>query len=103
MSREIERLLFQATRELLMNVVKHSKAQNATVKFSSRGQKVRIEVSDDGTGFDIKKTFQPDLKGGYGLYSIRERLRHIGGQLSIKSKPGQGTTIIVSAPREIEK
>jgi len=103
MSREIEILLFQATRELLMNVVKHSKAKNATVKFSSRGQKVRIEVSDDGTGFDIKKTFQPDLKGGYGLYSIRERLRHIGGQLSIKSKPGQGTTIIVSAPREIEK
>lgn len=97
--REIEVLLFQATRELLMNVVKHAHAQSARVKFSSRGRNIRIEVWDDGAGFDIRKTFQPDLKGGFGLYSIRERLRHIGGRLAIKSKPGQGTTVLITAPR----
>ena len=101
LSRDIEVLLFQATRELLMNVVKHSNAKTVDVKLSSRDQKVRVEVSDNGTGFDIKKTFHPDLKGGFGLYSIRERLQHIGGQLSIKSKPGQGTTVLVTTPKEI--
>lgn len=103
LSRDIEVLLFQATRELLVNVVKHAKAQSATVNFSSHGQRVRIGVSDDGAGFNIKKTFQPNLNGGFGLYSIRERLRHVGGQLAIKSKPGQGTTVIITAPKEIQK
>jgi len=103
LSRDIEVLLFQATRELLVNVVKHAKAQSATVNFSSHGQRVRIRVSDNGVGFNIKKTFQPNLNGGFGLYSIRERLRHVGGQLAIKSKPGQGTTVLITAPKEIEK
>lgn len=100
---EIEVFLFQATRELLMNVVKHAQAGIARVKVSSDDQKLRIEVSDDGKGFDVKSTFQPDFKGGYGLYSIRERLRHIGGQMAIKSNPGHGTTVLMLAPRELEK
>jgi signal transduction histidine kinase len=99
LSHEIEVLLFQATRELLMNVVKHAKAESATVKFSSNGQKLSIEVTDNGKGFDKKKTFKPDMKGGFGLYGIRERLRHIGGQLSIKSIADQGTTVLILAPR----
>jgi signal transduction histidine kinase len=99
---EIEVLLFQATRELLVNIVKHAQANSARVKVSSDDQKLRIEVSDDGKGFDIKSTFQPEFKG-YGLYSIRERLRHIGGQMAIKSNPGHGTTVLMLAPREIEK
>lgn len=86
-----------------MNVVKHSQAQTATVNFSSNNQKLRIEVSDNGRGFDIKKTFEPDSISGYGLYSIRERLRHIGGVLAMKTKPGHGTTVLITAPREIEK
>jgi PAS domain S-box-containing protein len=98
---EIEVLLFQATRELLMNVVKHAKAESATVKFSSNGQKLSIEVTDNGKGFDKKKTFKPDMKGGFGLYGIRERLRHIGGQLSIKSIADQGTTVLILAPRNV--
>ena len=103
LSRDIELLLFHAARELLMNVAKHSSADQVKVRFSSQGRRVRVEVIDNGSGFDIKKTLQPDLKGGFGLYSIRERLRHVGGQLTIKSKPGQGTTVLITAPREIEK
>ncbi len=103
LSRDIELLLFHAARELLMNVAKHSSADQVKVRFSSQGRRVRVEVTDNGSGFDIKKTLQPDLRGGFGLYSIRERLRHVGGQLTIKSKPGQGTTVLISAPREIEK
>lgn len=103
LSREVEILLFQATRELLMNVVKHAQAQNAIVKFSANARNLSIEVVDDGKGFDIKQTFQPDMKGGFGLYGIRERLRHIGGVLAIKSKPGQGTTVLITASPDIEQ
>ncbi len=101
--REIQVLLFQATRELLMNVVKHAKAKNALVKASPAGEKVRIEVIDDGIGFDKRQAFRSDIRsGGFGLFSIRERLRHFGGHLLIRSRPGQGTTVIITAPREIE-
>lgn len=101
--REIKVLLFQATRELLMNVVKHAQAPIATVKFSSfNDHKINIEVIDNGRGFDMKKTFKPDTQGGFGIYGIRERLQHFGGQLAIKSKPGKGTTVLILCPREIE-
>lgn len=101
--RDIQVLLFQSTRELLMNVVKHAQARSATVKFSSHNDhNMTIEVIDDGKGFDMKKTFKPDAKGGFGIYGIRERLSHFGGQLAIKSKPGKGTTVLILLPREIE-
>jgi PAS domain S-box-containing protein len=99
-AREIQVLLFQAVRELLMNIVKHAKAKNALVKASSVGEKVRIEVIDDGIGFDKRQAFRSDIHGGgFGLFSIRERLRHFGGHLLIRSKPGQGASLIVTAPR----
>jgi signal transduction histidine kinase len=47
----------------------------------------------------MKKSLKPELDGGYGLFSIRERLRYIDGTLKIKSKPGQGTAVIISAPK----
>jgi len=99
LAREIQVLLFQATRELLMNVVKHARAKNVLVKASSVGGKVRIEVIDDGKGFDKRQAFCSDIQsGGFGLFSIRERLRHFGGHLSIRSKPGKGTYAIMTAP-----
>lgn len=101
--REIEILLFQATRELLMNIVKHAQAKRAIVKFFIIGRKARIEVSDNGKGFDVRKSFLPRETGGYGIYSIRERIRHIGGILAIQSSPGQGTKAIITTPLELEK
>lgn len=96
---EVQIILFQATRELLMNVVKHSKSRDVIVKFSGNGKNVKIEVKDSGIGFDKKISFRPDLNGGYGLFSIRERLRNIDGDLIIKSRPGRGTTVVITAPK----
>lgn len=95
---DVEVLLFQAARELLTNVVKHAKTSSAIVRLSSRGRSVRVTVSDKGTGFDPREDIQPSMKGGFGLYSIRERLKHVGGSLTIKSKSGQGTTVLISVP-----
>ncbi len=97
---EIQVLLFQATRELLMNVVKHAGACKAIVKVSANRQKVRIEVMDDGRGFDKRHAFRTDVSsGGFGLFSIRERIRHFGGNLIIQTEEGRGTRVVMTAPR----
>lgn len=100
MIHEIHVMLFQATRELLMNVVKHANAKSMAVKVSANGANLKLEVKDDGKGFDIRQAFRTDVSGGgFGLFSIRERLRHFGGELHIRSKPGKGTRVIMTVPR----
>ena len=91
--------LFQAARELLVNVGKHSKASTAQVRAEVTGDRLRIEVSDDGVGFDpaIRRSARGST-AGWGLFSIRERLAHLGAEMTIDSSPGYGTRITLSAP-----
>jgi signal transduction histidine kinase len=92
-------LLFQAVRELLVNVAKHAQARNVTVSTQMAGDEIRVDVEDDGVGFDVSQAGSHDYKtGGFGLFSIRERLGHIGGYLNVESKPGVGTRITLVAP-----
>ena len=99
---EIQVLLFQATRELLMNVVKHAKADKALVKICGDNKKVRIEVTDNGKGFDKRQAFRTDVSsGGFGLFSIRERIGHFGGNLLIQSQEGKRTRVVMTAPRHL--
>jgi PAS domain S-box-containing protein len=92
-------LLFQAVRELLVNVAKHAQARNVTVSTQMAGDEIRVDVEDDGVGFDISQAGSHDYKtGGFGLFSIRERLGHIGGHLNVESKRGVGTRVTLMAP-----
>ena len=94
-------LLFRATKELLINVVKHAKAGGATVSLYREGDNVRVTVEDDGTGFDTSTiAAQVDEATGFGLLSIRERLRHIGGRFEADSEPDGGARISRVAPLE---
>ena len=96
-------LLFQAVRELLVNVAKHAQAHNVTVSTRGVGNEIRVSVEDDGVGFGVSKAGSHDYKtGGFGLFSIRERLGHIGGHLEIQSKPGRGTRVTLTAPIDQE-
>jgi PAS domain S-box-containing protein len=94
-------LLFQAVRELLVNVAKHAAAKNVTVSSKRIDHRIEVSVKDDGVGFDVSKVQggrrQTD---GFGLFSIRERLSHVGGTLRIKSKAGSGTEAVLVAPIE---
>lgn len=96
--RDIQVLLFQSVRELLLNVAKHAQARIVTVKVTQNGRNMNIEITDDGKGFDVKTIFIPGEQGGFGLYGIRERLKHIGGKLAIKSGRNQGTTVLMLVP-----
>jgi signal transduction histidine kinase len=85
--------LFRALRELLINVARHAGTREAYVRISRDGERVRVEVRDHGLGFD-----PADASSGFGLLSIRERLRNLGGDLEIHSAPGEGARVVAEAP-----
>jgi signal transduction histidine kinase len=99
---DIRVLLFQAVRELLVNVVKHARAKKAKV-FICRIQKaIQITVEDNGVGFNVEaiSAAKDPAKGGFGLFNIRERLDQIGGSVIINARAGKGTLITLTAPIE---
>ncbi|MDJ0781883.1 MAG: CHASE4 domain-containing protein [Desulfosarcinaceae bacterium] len=91
--------LFQATRELLFNVVKHAQASQVRVAVQRVDGAIRIAVNDNGLGFDAgRPASSADTNGGFGLFSIRERFHHLGGRLVIRSEPGKGSRLVLTAP-----
>ena len=96
---DVRVLLFQAVRELLTNVAKHAHAQSVKVVVRRDEGDIQITVEDDGVGFAtfLIGSHWSEIKG-FGLFSIRERLDHVGGQLKIKSKSGYGTQVTLVAP-----
>ncbi len=99
--RELLLLLYQAVRELLLNVIKHSGVTEAFVNIEQRDAHVQIEVIDRGRGFDPEETSRtprPEHEGGFGLLNTRERLRWFSGSLDIESRPGRGTRVVIRIP-----
>lgn len=91
--------LFQSVRELLANIAKHAQAQRVNVSVSGDGSLIRIAVQDDGVGFNPKSMDKKIRNNeGFGLFNVRERLRHLHGQMEIQSKRGKGTTVTLVAP-----
>jgi PAS domain S-box-containing protein len=96
---DVKILLFQAVRELLVNVVKHAKAGKASISTRKTRNHIRITVEDNGVGFDPSRASSRDYtKSGFGLFNIRERLNQIGGNVEIHSRPDHGTRITLIAP-----
>jgi len=97
--REIRLLLLQALRELLFNVVKHSGVKSAQVLVSKGKGCLQIAVKDQGTGFEPRDYTASHNRGkGLGLFSIQERLSHLGGHLDVQTAPGHGTTCTLMVP-----
>jgi len=92
-------LLFQSVRELLMNVKKHAQSGRAWVVFDQRSQYIRITVRDEGVGFDA--TAEMLSQSNFGLFSVQERMKALGGTLEIISKSGKGTTATLFVPISI--
>jgi PAS domain S-box-containing protein len=96
-------VLYRALRELMYNVVKHAKTDQATVRIETfartdneQHRLLRIGVRDNGTGFDPDVLKQPlTCNGGFGLRNLRERIRYIGGRFHIDSIPGDGTEAVI--------
>ncbi|TKJ34773.1 MAG: hypothetical protein CEE38_16570 [Planctomycetes bacterium B3_Pla] len=92
-------LLYRSVRELLINVTKHADATTAKISLERIENKLHITVEDNGDGFDVSvldsQSRQPK---GFGVLSVRERLRHIGGHFEIQSGNGSGTKVTLVAP-----
>ena len=94
--------IFRATRELLINVAKHAQVGSAELEARREEDRLVLSVADAGIGFAVSKDAEPSAKGGYGLFSVRERIDFIGGKLQIDSSPGNGTVIMITAPLMVD-
>ena len=93
--RDLALCLYRVIQESLQNIVKHSGACNATLELHGSPSEIRLRITDNGVGF------RPDSasrKQGMGLLSMRERLRIVGGIMSIESQPLRGTEINATVP-----
>ncbi|CQD06789.1 GAF sensor signal transduction histidine kinase [Mycolicibacterium conceptionense] len=95
----IELALYRIAQECLQNVVKHAEADRARLTFAVDDGVARLEIVDDGKGFDtFEHPLGSDEMGGYGLLSMAERAEIVGGRLHIRSRPGAGTTVTATIP-----
>lgn len=92
-------MIFQVVKELVQNVVKHSRARSAGIAIEEEGKSVRMIVADDGAGFDAGSVGLAGSEGGFGLFSIRERVKSYGGTIAIDSEPEKGTRVTVTLPK----
>jgi signal transduction histidine kinase len=98
LSGEIEIVVFHAVRELLRNIVDHAGARHVTVSLHRAGKHLVVAVRDDGVGFSLSKVNGFNRKGGFGLYTIRERMKHLGGSFSSEAVSPCGTRLVLSVP-----
>jgi PAS domain S-box-containing protein len=90
-------VLFQAVRELLVNVVKHARATHAQVLLRRDGDAVRIIIEDDGVGFEVSNS-KIEASRSFGLFNVRERVEYLGGKVKIRSESQRGTRVTLIAP-----
>jgi len=103
-SDELAITLFQATRELVTNAIKHAEAGQVMVRLGVKDTWVWVQVSDDGVGFEMDVLPTASRRdGGFGLFNVRERITYLGGELEIQSTPGTGTTVTIICPMDVKE
>jgi signal transduction histidine kinase len=91
--------LFHISQEALANIAKHAQARQAKISLWSTPDRVLLEISDDGKGFDPQNT---QMALGHGLANMATRAHKVGGDIEINSEPGKGTSILAWAPLSLD-
>lgn len=94
----VELGLFRIAQEALNNIAKHANPSQAKIRLTEEGGSIRLEIMDDGIGFNPATT-RPRKDGGWGLPSMREQAEAFGGSLTVLSAPGKGARVAVSVRR----
>jgi PAS domain S-box-containing protein len=95
----LETVLFRVTQEALSNVRKHAGRTSVNIAIGRHADRaVRLEVRDQGQGFDPKETTQGGPGERVGISNMRERVALLGGEFEVRSKPGEGTTVVAEIP-----
>jgi signal transduction histidine kinase len=96
---EVEVGVFRVTQGAIGNIAKHAQAKNVAIALECKANELLFCVSDDGKGFDVSEITKIEESGrGRGLFSMKERVGLLGGTCSVKSQPGQGTTVTARLP-----
>jgi signal transduction histidine kinase len=98
-SEEVRVAVYRILQESLNNARKHAQAHEIVVALDVQPEWVRLEVRDDGVGFDVPVYLGPYVERGHlGLVGMRERAAEVGAQLHVESQPGQGTRVSLEVP-----
>ena len=92
-------VLFHICQEALANIARHARARHAEVHLWTSRDRVLLEISDDGRGFDLAKTH---MSLGHGLSNMQARARKVGGDVEITSAIDEGTTLLAWVPRRAQ-
>ena len=91
--KEAEISIYRIVQESLNNIMKHSDATKVRVSMTETERSVKIEIADDGKGFDVDSASETNKRGGFGLLGMSERVRMLGGTIIIESAAGKGAKI----------
>ncbi len=104
LSEQTRLYLFRIYQEGMNNIIRHSHAAKAWVRFTMENGRAILEIRDNGHGFQVEGDLtQQTLKGHYGMVGMKERAEAIGGTFRIASEPGFGTVIQVAVPLDQNK
>lgn len=95
---DAQRNVYRILQELLNNISKHAEAKNISIKVVKVGSALKISVEDDGVGLDVDEIHRDSANKGMGLTTIGERVRILGGSLTIDSRIGDGCLVEFTAP-----
>jgi len=96
---EVEVTLFRVAQGAIGNILEHSEAKNASIRLERNATECILRIEDDGKGFDVSKVRRVDPGGrGAGVFTMKERVRLVGGYCHIESRPGRGTRVVVRVP-----
>jgi PAS domain S-box-containing protein len=98
-SADVRDMLYRAAQELAHNTVKHADARHLRLYLKRVEDQMELRVTDDGQGFDPGRRVT-ESSSGFGLFSVRERVIHLGGTFALWSESGHGTVVTLRAPLE---
>lgn len=101
LTQEEELLLFRVVQEALTNMIKHARTQTAIISARNDREGVTVTIADEGVGFDVESVLSrqtPDR--GLGLAAMDERVRMLGGELDLRSRPGSGSRLLLRIARK---
>ncbi len=93
----VSHVVLMVAREAVSNAVRHAQPHAVRVSVHFADGSVRLQVADDGRGFDVEKAFTADA-GHFGLVGMRERVEGVGGRFEVKTSPGHGTALSIEVP-----
>ncbi|MDX1415545.1 MAG: sensor histidine kinase [Candidatus Promineifilaceae bacterium] len=95
--------LFRVAQEAITNTIKYASAATIVIELVFRSDTVSLAVTDDGRGFDVETVMSDRTRQSWGLLGMQERASLLGGQVSVRSQPGNGTTVTMSVPYTAKK